>query len=293
MPVFISHSHQDKDFVDKLAAQLILHKEYIWLDRWEIKVGDSIIDKIQEAIQSASAFIIVLSKASVGSEWCRKELNAGLIRELEERRIVVLPLLLEDCDIPIFLREKKYADFRNDFDAGLGDTLVAISAVTSDTQRRIEQPHFHTDFGMAWGTFGPFYGLQLRFIDHSEMLTYCVLTEIKIVCNENLTQEFYTHEGKGSAALGRLKIVTVLKNFVESTGAQVFTLEDSLPKTQKLYFVDEKKGLGLNVDVSSMKLGQDTGMDVLLDWAGHIEKIWQDLVQNLSPEDRGKIKDLE
>lgn len=153
MPVFISHSHQDKDFVDKLAAQLILHKEYIWLDRWEIKVGDSIIDKIQDAIQSASALIIVLSKASVGSEWCRKELNAGLIRELEERRIVVLPLLLEDWDIPIFLKEKKYADFRNDFDAGLGDTLVAISAVTSDTQRRIEQPHFHTDFGMAWGTW--------------------------------------------------------------------------------------------------------------------------------------------
>lgn len=146
---------------------------------------------------------------------------------------------------------------------------------------------------MVWrGVHGPFYGLQLRFIDHSEKLTYCVLTEIKIVCNEKLTQELHIHEGKGLAALGRLKIVTVLKDFVESTGAQLFTLENSLPKTQKLYFVDEKKGLGLNADVSSMKLGQDTGMDVLLDWAGHIEKIWQDLVHNLSPEDRAKVKDI-
>ena len=102
MPVFISHSHQDKDFVDKLAAQLVLHKTYVWLDRWEIKVGDSLLGKVQEGIKSASALLIVLSKASVASEWCKKELNAGLMRELDEKRVVILPLLLEGCDIPVF-----------------------------------------------------------------------------------------------------------------------------------------------------------------------------------------------
>jgi hypothetical protein len=104
MPVFISHSHQDKDFVDKLAAQLVLHKTYVWLDRWEIKVGDSLLGKVQEGIKSASALLIVLSKASVASEWCKKELNAGLMRELDEKRVVILPLLLEGCDIPVFQR---------------------------------------------------------------------------------------------------------------------------------------------------------------------------------------------
>ena len=184
MPVFISHSHHDKDFVDVLAAQLVLHKEYVWLDRWEIKVGDSLLDKVQGGIKSSSALIIVLSKSSVASEWCRKELNAGLMRELEERRVVVLPVLLEDCEIPLFLKDKKYADFRKDFDEGLRETLIAISAVTSDTQGRIEQPNFHTDFGIAWGNFGPYYSLQLRFIDHGETISYCVLTEVTIICND-------------------------------------------------------------------------------------------------------------
>lgn len=64
MPVFISHSHQDKEFVDVLAAHLILNKAHVWVDRWELTVGDSLIDKIQSAIKTASALIIVLSKPS-------------------------------------------------------------------------------------------------------------------------------------------------------------------------------------------------------------------------------------
>ena len=54
MPVFISHSHQDKDFVDKLAGQLVMNKAYVWLDRWEIKVGevlDALIDLQNEKRQ--------------------------------------------------------------------------------------------------------------------------------------------------------------------------------------------------------------------------------------------------
>lgn len=149
MPIFICHSHQDKEFVDRLAVQLTRQKARVWLDRWELKVGDSIVEKIQSAIKAASALIVVLSKASVASQWCQKELNAGLIRELEERRVVVLPLLLEDCEIPMFLRDKKYADFRSNFDEGLRDTLIAIASVTSDTQGRIERPEFHIDWSIG------------------------------------------------------------------------------------------------------------------------------------------------
>ena len=111
MPIFISHSSKDNAFVDKLARHLIKAKARVWVDTWELKVGDSLIQKIQEAIQTASALLVVLSKAAVASEWCRRELSAGLMRELEEKRVLVLPLLLEDCDIPMFLREKRYADF--------------------------------------------------------------------------------------------------------------------------------------------------------------------------------------
>jgi len=131
MPVFISYSHQDAHFVNRLAAHLTQAKVHVWVDTWELHVGDSLISKVQEAIQESSALIVVLSCNSVESEWCKRELNAGLIRELEEKRVVILPALLEDCQIPIFLREKLHADFRTNYDHGLRLVLEAVAKVTS------------------------------------------------------------------------------------------------------------------------------------------------------------------
>jgi TIR domain len=73
VPVFISYAHSDKDFVDNLAGQLVMRNAHVWVDRWELNVGDSILNNVQTAIQDASALIVVLSKASVQSEWCKKE----------------------------------------------------------------------------------------------------------------------------------------------------------------------------------------------------------------------------
>lgn len=73
MPIFISYSHQDADFVDRLALQLVRHKVNVWIDRWELNVGDSLLSKVQEAIGGASALLVVLSQASVSSEWVKKE----------------------------------------------------------------------------------------------------------------------------------------------------------------------------------------------------------------------------
>jgi len=50
LAIFISYSHQDSDFVSHLAVRLVDQNAHIWIDSWEINVGDSLIDKIQNAI---------------------------------------------------------------------------------------------------------------------------------------------------------------------------------------------------------------------------------------------------
>src|SRR6266849_3850548 len=95
MPIFISYSHADRVFINKLAAHLVKHNAHVWIDSWELNVGDSLIQRIQQAIQESSALLVVLSKASVKSEWCKKELSAGLVRELEEKSS-----LLPKYDLP-------------------------------------------------------------------------------------------------------------------------------------------------------------------------------------------------
>ena len=87
MALFVCYSHTDKEFVDKLAHALVENKAHVWVDRWELTVGDSLVQRVQDAISEADALLVILSKASVQSEWCKKELSAGLMRELSEKRV--------------------------------------------------------------------------------------------------------------------------------------------------------------------------------------------------------------
>jgi hypothetical protein len=77
MPIFISYNRKDMDFVDKLAANLVRSKHSVWMDRWELSLGDSLIQKIQEALRQSSAILVILSKNSIESEWCKKSFLQG------------------------------------------------------------------------------------------------------------------------------------------------------------------------------------------------------------------------
>jgi serine/threonine protein kinase len=131
--IFISYSSADRDFVEKLASDLRASGIEVWLDKWEIKVGDSIIQKINDGIRDNDYLAIVLSPASVRSRWVRKELSAALMKELEESRsVVVLPILCKGCDIPPLLAGKRYADFREDYERGLKEVQLTLESAISE-----------------------------------------------------------------------------------------------------------------------------------------------------------------
>ncbi|MCX6376920.1 MAG: toll/interleukin-1 receptor domain-containing protein [Armatimonadetes bacterium] len=73
---------------------------------------------IQAAVCECDYLAVVLSPAAVESAWVQTEWTTAFNRELEGRKVVVLPILYRDCDMPPFLKGKKYADFRRDEDYG-------------------------------------------------------------------------------------------------------------------------------------------------------------------------------
>src|SRR5580704_6167386 len=190
MPIFISYSHADKPFVDKLALNLVKHDAHVWVDTWELNVGDSILNRVQEAIQVSSALLIVLSKASVASEWCRKELNAGLMRELDEKRVIVLPVPVEDCEIPVFLCEKLYADFREDFESGLHALVNAVARVTKIDQGRLKTENSQIDWSDTWGYAENHFEIDYTYVESSPDWPFTLLTEIIISCDEGATKRY-------------------------------------------------------------------------------------------------------
>ncbi len=103
--VFLSHASEDKDrFVLKFAKKLYSKGIVAWVDKWEMNIGDSLIDKIfEEGINNADAIIVVLSKNSANKPWVREELNASMVKKIEDKRKLI-PILIDDCKVPECLR---------------------------------------------------------------------------------------------------------------------------------------------------------------------------------------------
>jgi hypothetical protein len=112
--VFLSHNHGDKDFVRRLARDLESHGVRYWLDEAEMKIGDSLIQKIRKGIDSVDFFAIVLSPNSVEAPWVVNELDVAMNHQINGKPIKVLPILLKECELPGFLVGKLYGDFQNE-----------------------------------------------------------------------------------------------------------------------------------------------------------------------------------
>lgn len=265
MPIFISYSHANKNFVDKLARQLVMQNVNVWVDKWELSIGDSIIDKVQNAIAGATALLVVLSKASVESAWCKKELNAGLIRELEEKRIVVMPVLLEDCSVPIFLREKYYADFRTDFDEGLRTILEGIAKVTSPTlSRHTEDEKYHTDWSIDHGKVQHLAAVIMNFISHSIEQPYSCLTNIEILLSDMKTDLFFKTAEKSNFDKAVDNVITDLYNYFTSIEPERIILSSS-KEVIKTHHIETNTGdFEYRVRIGARRLGEDTGKDILI-----------------------------
>ena len=115
-PVFVSYSHTDKAKVEPLVSELRRVGVRV-LGDWDFRPGDSLQTKIAHSIGRAGYLLVMLSPQSVTSPWVEKELQIGMNRELKDRRVYVLPILLEECDVPLFLTDKLYADLRENGDS--------------------------------------------------------------------------------------------------------------------------------------------------------------------------------
>lgn len=131
--VFLSHSSQDKPLAKKLARELTEAGVDVWLDEWNIAVGDSISTRIQEGLDSSDYVAVMLTKSSVSSGWVNKEWQSKVGDEASRRQTIILPLKFDDCDVPRLLRDKKYADFSSDYDAAFKHLLHSV-ALTENFQ---------------------------------------------------------------------------------------------------------------------------------------------------------------
>jgi hypothetical protein len=99
--VFISHASEDKPrFVTRFAQRLRENGVDAWLDQWEMRPGDSFVDRIFEhGLKEAQAVVIVLSAVSVQKPWVREELNHSVVKRIG-RGLRIIPVVIDACEVP-------------------------------------------------------------------------------------------------------------------------------------------------------------------------------------------------
>jgi len=106
--VFISHASEDKETaVRPIYNSLKSIGVSAFLDEVDMEWGDSLTEKINNALGQAKFVLAVLSDNSVGKKWPQKEINAALARELSGKQ-KILPLIVGKPDLsPLSLLEDK------------------------------------------------------------------------------------------------------------------------------------------------------------------------------------------
>jgi hypothetical protein len=113
LKIFLCHSSADKSEVKQLHALLLKHGAAPWLDAEQLLPRQDWNLEINKALDDSDVILVCLSKSSINKEgYVQREVRIALDRALEmpEGRIFLIPVRLEECELPSRLRTYQYVD---------------------------------------------------------------------------------------------------------------------------------------------------------------------------------------
>ncbi len=115
LKVFLCHASDDKPVVRELGRRLRAEGWLdVWLDEEKLLPGQDWDLEIEKAVETAHIVLVCLSKHSVSKEgYVQKELRLVLdvALNMPEGSIFVIPLRLEECEIPRRLRSWQWVNY--------------------------------------------------------------------------------------------------------------------------------------------------------------------------------------
>jgi hypothetical protein len=112
--VFICYAKEDLDIVSKIYERLKEAGYDAWIDKKNLVGGQEWELEIKKAINESNFFLACLSSHSINKDgYYQKELKKGMsVWELQpEGRIFLIPIRLEDCQVPEKLKGFHWVNF--------------------------------------------------------------------------------------------------------------------------------------------------------------------------------------
>jgi hypothetical protein len=141
--IFMSYSRRELGFVDQLVDKLEDQGYGVWLDYRVLIPGSPWDAQIEKGIKESDTILLVVSKASLASEYVELEWRQFL--EMKKRFIL---LIFEAVDLPKELEPFEWVDFRGSYRKGLKELFSQLKQPIQE-----EHPVPQTGFKAPWIVF--------------------------------------------------------------------------------------------------------------------------------------------
>lgn len=284
MGVFISFAEEDQKFAQILGASLTKKKVHVFVDRWHISIGDNLRKELEREIKEADFICCILSKSSSDiinkedeNRWFYEEYQLTLKRESAENRTILLPIVIEPCEIPFELQDRLFANFVDkDFDITFNELMIPLAKLLNNKGSRFESDHnFYTDFGMDYSLNrkSGLLEVSLDFIEYSRNFNWSVLTHISIEANKAATRYFQKRSLETHPDRFIYTVIAICEERFSQSSELSLTVNNDKPQTVDIIIDDPKLKFRFNVKVKTKKLGEDLGFDHLIHCGDYFKKI--------------------
>lgn len=125
--VFISYARADEAPCQAIAQALAAVGATVWVDKKSIRPGHSWVGAIFRGLDRADYVLVLLSPNSIASRWVEKEYETALANSLSGKTSQrIIPILLEQVNIPSALQTIQCIDLTTDTQAGIQSLVDRI-----------------------------------------------------------------------------------------------------------------------------------------------------------------------
>jgi hypothetical protein len=111
--VFFSFARQDIRAIEPVAEELRKLGFPVWLDAWALPPSAEIIEGVRSGLNKARVLVFFASEASLRSASALQELDYFTARRVKANGALLIPVLLEDVELPGILRDRHAIDLRH------------------------------------------------------------------------------------------------------------------------------------------------------------------------------------
>lgn len=124
--VFLAYPSEQKELAKNIAHDLKENGVKVWLDENELKPGDSISNKISNALKESQWVIYIPPENGSPNRWIEKEIKLAKESEKNRQRSFIIPIKTLAGTIPDFLKDRMWVDFSEDYQSGIQTLLGGI-----------------------------------------------------------------------------------------------------------------------------------------------------------------------